>query len=84
MSAAAPAASRVAAALGIIQKAADRQGNMTMVQLAERLASDDSALMRLALAEGWNAAVREAEDCGLINDVFADEVRGRNPYQEER
>ena len=84
MSAGTPAASRVAAALGIIQKVANRQGNVTTAQLAERLGADDSPLVRVTLAEGWDAAVREAEDCGLINDVFADEVRGRNPYREDR
>lgn len=73
---------RTAEALRIIQKTADKQGNVTMLRLAENIASD-SALVRLSQAEGWAAAVQEAEDCGLLNDVFADEIRGRNPYREK-
>ena len=48
-----------------------------------RLIKDDAALVRLAQAEGWDAAVREAEDCGLLTGPFADEIRGRNPYRAE-
>lgn len=71
---------RAAEALRVIQKTADRQGNVTMLRLAENIASD-AALVRLSQAEGWDAAVQEAEDCGLLNDAFADEIRGRNPYR---
>lgn len=71
---------RTAEALRIIQKTADKQGNVTMLRLAENIASD-AALVSLSQAEGWDAAVQEAEDCGLLNDVFADEIRGRNPYR---
>lgn len=71
---------RAREALRVIQKTADQQGNVTMLRLAENIAND-AALVRLAQAEGWDAAVREAEDCGLLNGAFADEVRGRNPYR---
>lgn len=73
---------RTAEALRIIQKTADKQGNVTMLRLAENIAHD-AALVRMAQADGWDNAVQEAEDCGLLNDVFADEMRGRNPYREE-
>jgi len=73
---------RTAEALRVIQKTADKQGNVTMLRLAENIAND-AALVRLAQEEGWDAAVQEAEDCGLIHDVFADEMRGRNPYRGE-
>ena len=72
---------RTAEALRVIQKTADKQGNVTMLRLAENIAKD-AALVRLSQAEGWDAAVQEAEDCGLLSDVFADEIRGRNPYRE--
>ena len=52
-------------------------------RLAEIVAGD-ATLVRLAQEEGWDAAVQEAEDCGLLNDVFAAEVRGRNPYRKQR
>jgi hypothetical protein len=68
------------AALRVIQRTADKQGNVTMLRLAENLAND-AELVRLAQAEGWDRAVQEAEDCGLLNEVFADEIRGRNPYR---
>lgn len=73
---------RVREALRVIQKTADVAGNVTMLRLAENLAND-AVLVRISQAEGWDAAVQEAEDCGLLNDVFADEIRGRNPYREE-
>lgn len=71
---------RARAALRVIQKTADKQGNVTMLRLAENIAND-ATLVRLAQAEGWDAAVREAEDCGLLAGPFAAEVRGRNPYR---
>ena len=74
---------RTAEALRVIQRTANKQGNVTMLRLAENIAND-AALVRLSQAEGWDAAVQEAEDCGLLNDAFADEIRGRNPYREER
>lgn len=77
-----PLAGDVAAALRVIQKTADKQGNVTMLRLAENLAND-AELVRLAQAEGWDEAIAEAEACGLLNDVFADEMRGRNPYRPE-
>lgn len=73
---------RASEALRVIQKTADKQGNVTMLRLAENIAND-AKLVRMAQAEGWDAAVQEAEDCGLLNDVFADEMRGRNPYRGE-
>ena len=72
---------RTTQALRVIQKAADKQGNVTMLRLAENIAND-AALLRMAQAEGWDAAVREAEDRGLLCDAFADEIRGRNPYRD--
>lgn len=72
---------RTASALRVIQQTADTQGNVTMLRLAERLA-DDATLVRLAQAEGWDAAVQEAEDCGLLNGAFATEIRERNPYRD--
>lgn len=78
----APGPQLVARILRIIQRTSDKQGNVTMLRLAENIAND-AALARLSQAEGWDAAVQEAEDCGLLNDVFADEIRGRNPYREE-
>lgn len=72
----------VATVLRVIQRTADKQGNVTMLRLAENIAND-AALVRLWRAEGWDAAVQEAEDCGLLNEVFADEIRGRNPYRED-
>lgn len=52
-------------------------------RLTEAVAND-GALVRLAQEEGWDAAVQEAEDCGLLNEVFADEIRGRNPYRDKQ
>lgn len=78
----APGPQLVARILRIIQRTSDKQGNVTMLRLAENIAND-AALVRLSQAEGWDAAVQEAEDRGLLNDVFADEIRGRNPYREE-
>lgn len=75
-----PDANRTGAALRVIQRTADKQGQVTMLRLAEQIAND-AALVRLAQAEGWDAAVQEAEDCGLLNEVFADEMRGRNPHR---
>lgn len=72
---------RVAEALRVIQRTADKQGNVTMLRLAENLA-DDRSLFRASQAEAWDAAVQEAEDCGLLNDAFAAEMRGRNPYRD--
>ena len=72
---------RTREALRVIQRTANKQGNVTMLRLAENIAND-AALVRLSQAEGWDAAVQEAEDCGLLNDAFADEIRGRNPYRE--
>ena len=72
---------RTAEALRVIQRTTNKQGNVTMLRLAENIAND-AALVRLSQAEGWDAAVQEAEDCGLLNDAFADEIRGRNPYRE--
>lgn len=46
-----------------------------------RLVKSDAALVRMAQAEGWDAAIQEAEDNGLLADAFADEMRGRNPYR---
>lgn len=71
-----------AEALRVIQRTADEQGSVTMLRLAENLAND-AALVRLAQAEGWDEAIAEAEACGLLNDAFADEMRGRNPYRNE-
>lgn len=71
---------RVAAALRVIQRTADTQGNVTMLRLAENLAND-AELVRLAQSEAWDEAIGEAEDLGLLPDVFADEIRGRNPYR---
>lgn len=50
-------------------------------RLAENIAND-AALVRMSQAEGWDAAVQEAEDRGLLCDAFADEIRGRNPYRD--
>lgn len=72
----------VATILRVIQRTADKQGNVTMLRLAENIASDEG-LLRVAQAEAWDAAAQETEDCGLLHDVFADEIRGRNPYREE-
>jgi hypothetical protein len=77
-----PLAGDVAAALRVIQRTADKQGNVAMLRLAENIAND-AALVRLAQAEGWDEAVQEAEDCGLLSGVFADEIRARNPYRKE-
>jgi len=71
---------QVSAVLRVIQKTADKQGNVTMLRLAENIAND-AALVRLAQEEAWDAAVAEAEACGLLNDAFADEMRGRNPHR---
>lgn len=71
---------RVATILRVIQRTADKQGNVTMLRMAENIANA-AELFHDAQAEAWNAAVQEAEDCGLLNDVFADEIRGRNPYR---
>lgn len=56
---------------------------LTPEERVSEVVKDDAALVRLAQAEGWDAAVQEAEDCGLLHDVFADEMRGRNPYRGE-
>jgi hypothetical protein len=77
-----PLAGDVAAALRVIQKTADKQGSVTMLRLAENIAND-AALVRIAMATAWDEAITEAEDRGLIPDVFADEARGRNPYRPE-
>lgn len=71
---------RAEAALRVIQGTANKQGNVTMLRLAENLAND-ATLVRLAQCEGWDAAVQEAESCGLLTGPFADEIRGRNPYR---
>lgn len=71
---------RVSAALRVIQRTADKQGSVTMLRLAENLAND-AELTGLARADGWDAAIAEAEACGLLCDVFADEMRGRNPHR---
>ena len=75
------AVERTAEALRVIQKTADKQGNVTMLRLAENIAND-AALVRMSQAEGWDAAIQEAEDRGLLCDAFADEIRGRNPYRD--
>lgn len=75
-------ASRTGAALRVIQSTADKHGQVTMLRLAENLAKDGE-LVRLAQEEGWDAAIAEAEACGLLNEVFADEMRGRNPHRAE-
>ena len=75
-----PDVGRTSAALRVIQRTADKQGNVTMLRLAENLANDGE-LVRLAQEEGWDEAITEAEACGLLDKVFADEMRGRNPYR---
>lgn len=72
---------RAAEALRIIQQTANTQGNVTMLRLAEQIAND-AALVSLAQAEGWDAAISEAEACGLLHEPFAEELRGRNPYRD--
>lgn len=52
-----PDNARTAAALRVIQKTADKQGNVTMLRLAERLA-DDAAFVRLAQEEALRTAAR--------------------------
>lgn len=74
---------RVAKALRVIQRTADKQGQVTMLRLAENIAND-AALVRLAQAEGWDEAIVEAEACGLLHEPFADEMRGRNPYRDDK
>lgn len=48
---------RVAEALRVIQRTADKQGNVTMLRLAENLAND-AALVRLAQSEALRTAAR--------------------------
>lgn len=73
---------RVSIALRVIQKTADTQGNVTMLRLAENLAND-AALVRLAQAEGWDKAAREAHDLGWLHAPALEDLLGRNPYREE-
>lgn len=67
--------------VGTVERTTQALGNVTMLRLAENIAND-AALLRMAQAEGWDAAVREAEDRGLLCDAFADEIRSRNPYRD--
>ena len=49
---------RTAKALRVIQKTADKQGNVTMLRLAENIAND-AALVRVAQAEALRTAARQ-------------------------